>query len=163
MEKAYLGENRSDPSGFAVPPDGEVYIGIPALLQAHATALTGGLPKVTAHHELGHVFIGVEAETLAAWSKLNGPGHHYLRFFTPFRDRTKKSKGFADAYGEKDEAEDIATVFERMILEAGRFPETTDPGDTILANKVRFIKEHLQKISPEMDEEYWNQLAKGRK
>ena len=163
MERARGVEGGGD-RGFAVPNNGEAYIGIPTLLRAHVAALSGALPRLSAHHELGHVFLGVDEATLNAWSKLNPPEFSYSTFIRlrKFRDRKNKEKGFADAYGETDPAEDMATVFERMMLEPAKFPHLTDRGDTVLANKVKFIKDHLAKISPEMDEAYWERLAKAR-
>lgn len=164
MERANGWTSEGGDRGFAVPDKGEAYIGIPTLLRAHLVALSGALPRRSAHHELGHVFLGVDEETMNEWSKLNAPDFTYARFIRvrKFRDIKNKTRGFADAYGETDAAEDMATVFERMILEPGKFPDVTDPGDTILAIKVRFIKNHLRKISPEMNDTYWENLARQK-
>ena len=149
-------------NGFAVPDNGEAFIGIPALLRAHFTAMGNALPRVTAHHELGHVFLGLEPKMLEDWAKLNSPDFAYAIGIRIFRNRKTKQRGFADAYGETSVVEDMATVFERMMLEPTRFPHSTDPGDDILATKVQFIKERLKAISPEMDDAYWARLA-GRR
>ena len=159
MDKAQLrpGDSRG---GFALPDERKaLYVGVPALFRSHHAMLGRGLPRTSIHHELGHVFLGESEELEKQWVALH-PGVEYFRILKrAYSDKRDKPPGFADAYGQQNYAEDMATVFERMVLEPSTFPQKTDPGDMILAAKVRFIKNLLRTVAPEMDDAYWERLA----
>ena len=157
------------PRGGQVQPRGfvaslqskDIAIDLMSFFRSHAAVLGAVVPYRTTHHELGHLLVGLDEATLQKWVTLHPKAGYFWFLHVPRSDREKETPlGFADAYGQSNPFEDMATVYERMIMNPKELQELiTERGDTVLQSKVEFIQKRLAEHDSRIDAEFWNALG----
>ncbi len=131
------------------------------ILRPYFVALGKTLRESTTHHEIGHLLLMNDADDYRDWIALNPPGFTYPA--PGLDDLNSKPLGFARGYGQMSHHEDMATVFEAMMVDYKdllRRVESTN--DEVLGNKIKYVKNKLKNMDRRFTDGYWEDLSNKR-
>ncbi len=124
------------------------------------------LARRTIHHEMGHLvdaLVEGRADRDREWERLNPKGFQYGAGGESFLEDAGASMsapvrlGFLNPYAMSGIAEDKAEVFASMMVCYPGMARRAE-GDEILRGKMALIRKLCRRLSPSMDEEFWNRL-----
>jgi len=144
------------------------FLGNQIIIDAHSDY--GTYNRKVIHHELYHAIDSADDFNGLfdnRWKKLNTPGFVYnedlIQGQEPRQRRTlRETRGFISSYAMQAVHEDKAEVFSHMIVDYKGI-EALAKKDPILERKMHRMKELMNSVSSEFDEEFWKERDKASK